>query len=345
MDNKLFIVVVSLIMFALFSNLSRANEPLLWGFAIDGYPVTAQRLKEIETETGLTADIIVFFLQWPSAQDNVKTYFPLTSLEIIWNAGAVPCITWEPMYYKDNREIVIPYGEILNGNYDSYILGFAGQAKSWGKPLMIRFAHEMNIERYHWGTDKDSYGPESPKVYKQMFQYIVSIFKKAGANNVLWVFCPNAESVPNTSYDKRAGWNKISNYYPGDDYVNIFGVDGYNWGTTQKKETHKWDSQWKGFKEIFQLSYEELLFISPHKPVIIFETATVNNGGSKSTWIKDALETATAWGIKGVNWFQENKELDWRINSQNDNAYQNVIRKKTSYPQYWIDNILKGISR
>ncbi|RZB30411.1 MAG: hypothetical protein SRB1_02691 [Desulfobacteraceae bacterium Eth-SRB1] len=66
---------------------------------------------------------------------------------------------------------------------------------------MIRFAHEMNIERYHWGMGKTDYGPQSPTVYKKIFHYVVTIFRNMDVKNVLWVFCPNAESVPNTSYD------------------------------------------------------------------------------------------------------------------------------------------------
>jgi hypothetical protein len=320
-----------------------AGEPLFWGFALDGYPVTEQKLKNVEDETGLSSDIVVFYLQWPSPEDMNKNHFPRKSLETIWNAGAVPCITWEPMYYKNNDEIAIPYSEILKGNYDAYMLAFADQVKSWGKPLMMRFAHEMNIERYHWGTDKQGYGPESPEIYKQMFRYVVSFFKKAGVKNILWVFCPNAESVPAVSYDKSAAWNQIENYYPGEAYVDILGIDGYNWGTTQKKATHGWDSQWKSFKEIFRGTHEKLLYISSYKPIIIFETASVNKGGDKTIWINDALDTAIDWNLKGIVWFQTNKELDWRINSEEEHTYRGLVRQRTSHVQRWLDCLSKKV--
>lgn len=318
-----------------------AGEPFFWGFALDGYPITDNKLKEVESETGLSSDIVVFFLQWPSYEDVNKNHFPRKSLKTIWDAGAVPCITWEPMYYKDKSEIAIPYREILNGNYDSYMLAFAEDAKSWGKPFMIRFAHEMNIERYHWGMNKQDYGPESPDIYKQMFKYVVSFFKKNSVNNILWVFCPNAESVPDVLYDKNAGWNQIENYYPGDAYVDILGIDGYNWGTTKKKAMHGWDSQWKDFKEIFKAAHKKLLSISSRKPIIIFETASVNKGGNKTMWIKDTLDTAAVWNLGGIVWFQSNKEFDWRINSEGEYAYKGLVRQSTSQAQYWIDGIAK----
>jgi len=328
-------------MFAFTPATINSKERLLWGFALDGYPVTQQKLKDIESETGLTSDITVFFLQWPSPENIKNARFPLESLENIWNRGSVPCITWEPMHYRDNREIMIHYKDILNGSYDSYINAFANQAKLWGKPFMIRFAHEMNLQRYHWGTEEKDYGRESPVIYRNMFRYIVSSFRKAGASNVLWVFCPNAESVPQTSYNKTASWNIIKNYYPGDDYVDILGIDGYNWGTTQKMEKHGWDSQWRTFKEIFKPARNELASISSKKDVIIFETATIDLGGSKTLWIKEALETSKEWGLTGIVWFQANKELDWRIDSTGEFEYINIIRTSTSSSQKWIKNILK----
>lgn len=323
------------------SSADTRGKPILWGFAIDGYPITQQKLKNVESETGLTSDITVFFLQWPPPGHIKNARFPHESLDDIWNRGSVPCITWEPMYYGDTGETMIHYKDILNGSYDSYITFFANQAKTWGKPFMIRFAHEMNLKRYHWGTDEKSYGKESPLIYKYMFRHVVSLFRKAGAYNVLWIFCPNAESVPNTSYDRTASWNIIKNYYPGDDYVDIMGIDGYNWGTTQKKEKNGWDSHWRTFKDIFKSARDELFSISPKKDIIIFETATVNQEGSKTLWIRQALETSKEWGVAGIVWFQSNKELDWRINSTEGQEYLSIIRTSTSASHEWVKKYTK----
>jgi len=325
-----------------------AEPPLLWGFALDGYPVTDQRLTTVENETGLRSDMVVFFLQWPSPDDTSSQHFPLESLEAIWNRGALPCITWEPMYYKDNRENMISHSQLLNGHYDRYIIRFAEKARSWNKPFIIRFAHEMNIKRYHWGTQEDEYGPQSPAIYKQMFRYVVELFRKTGAHNVLWVFCPNVESLPNTSYDPSASWNTLSNYYPGDDHVDILGLDGYNWGNTQTKDRNGWESSWKSFREIFAPAYGELMKLGherPAKPVIVFETASVGLGGNKMEWIRDALSVSRQLGIQGIVWFQSNKELDWRINSDTDRCYVPLIKPRASFSQSWVKRILEQRAR
>lgn len=120
------------------------------------YPITLERLKALREETGLQASIIVFFLQWPFPEAQRDAEFPLDTLETISRQGAIPCITWEPMYYRGGREITIHHHEITSGRYDAYIIEFARQTKSWGRPLIIRFGHEMNIARYHWRINSDT---------------------------------------------------------------------------------------------------------------------------------------------------------------------------------------------
>jgi len=286
----------------------------IFGFALEGLPITGKQIQSIEKDTGLRPELVVFFLQWPA--DPTETGFPAPSLDTIRNRGALPCLTWEPMYYQNNREMIIPADQILNGTYDAYLTAFAQEAKLWGDPFIIRFAHEMNTNRYHWGENRlDQYGPQSPATYRQMYRHVVDIFRKIGADNVLWAFSPNAESVPNSSYDATASWNRAGHYYPGNDYVDIIGIDGYNWGTTQTMAMNGWQSRWLSFAAIFGPMYKEMTSLAPDKPVLVFETASAEQGGRKDQWIEEAFATATAWNMKGIVWFQADKEVDWRINS------------------------------
>lgn len=329
----------------LFPSLLRAGSldcgsaPLFFGVALDGYPIAEERLKDVQNDMGLSFGIVVFFLQWPSIEEQGSAPFPGKSLDAIWNRGAIPCLTWEPMYYREGREVMVTGQDILNGAYDSYLMEFARQSALWKRPFMIRFAHEMNIERYHWGTKKEGYSPESPHIYSRMFRYVVTIFQKTGAHNVLWVFCPNSESVPNASYDSGASWNRIENYYPGDKYVDVLGIDGYNWGTTQTRTKNGWDSQWKEFEAIFRPAWEKLRRLAPDKPIFVFETASVNQGGDKGLWIKNAFKAAKTWKLNGLVWFQVKKEYDWRINNGEDVSYRNIPETTTSLPHQWIKGL------
>jgi mannan endo-1,4-beta-mannosidase len=337
MSIRLYLLTISLALVFKGTGTAAAAPPLsppFWGAALDGYPVTVEMLEEAERETGFPPRVVVFSLQWPTSP--VAAGFPKESLDAIWTRGGLPVVTWEPMYYEGNRERMIPYERILNGSYDPYIKAFAAEARAWGRPFIMRFAHEMNIERYHWGTEKEAYGPLSPRIYKRMYQYLFSLFRKAGAGNVLWAFCPNAESVPNTSYDPKASWNRACNYYPGDSYVDLLGMDGYNWGTTQTVEKNGWKSRWQSFREIFSPIYQQLKDLSPGKPLFVFETASAGKGGEKGAWTREAIETARQWGLQGLVWFQVKKEIDWRINSEGDTSYLPLVRATAPYSQDWI---------
>lgn len=309
---------------------------IFWGFAVDGFPITQQIIK-LNNESKINPEMIVFYLQWATPSQQYQSI--ISSLDTIWESGAVPCLTWEPMSNLDQIEKAIPYEDILSGQYDDYLSSMAAEIKVWDKPLMIRFAQEMNISRYHWGTSKNDFGPLSPEIYIRMFQYVVNIFKKQKVNNALWVFCPNVDSIPNEP------WNVAKNYYPGDQYVNIFGMDGYNWNINAElagARKQSWINPWHTFEQIFKPLYQELKTINAHKPIIVFETASVNRAGDpkKSLWIQDALKVSKRWGIKGIVWFQVNKEEDWRINQNEDYSYISLLRPIKPSFQTWILNHL-----
>lgn len=309
---------------------------IFWGFDVEGFPITQQNI-ELLRESRITPEMIVFYLQWTAPTDQPQSI--VSSLDIIWELGAVPCLTWEPMTISDQIEKVILYEDILSGRYDHYLSSMAEEIKLWKKPLIIRFAQEMNISRYHWGTTKEDFGPLSPKIYIKIFQYVVNFFKKQKVDNVLWAFCPNVDSVPNEA------WNTVEKYYPGDPYVDIFGMDGYNWNiNTELAAARKqsWINPWHTFEEIFQSLFKQLKNIDAHKPIIVFETASVNRieDQKKSLWIKDALEVAKKWGIKGIVWFQITKEEDWKINQGDDYSYVPLIQTKRNSFQTWLLNRL-----
>ena len=288
----------------------KAFTPFL-GVAVEGDPVTRLKLERIAREFPVSPEIVLFYLQWPSPPQQGN--FPTASMDAVWDAGAIPCLSWEPMYYEGSQECYIDYNLILNGKHDHYLITFAKEAKRWNKPFIIRFAHEMNLARYHWGTTKEQFGQNSPDVYRKMYRYIVNIFRREGATNVLWAFVPNAESVPDVTYDKSAGWNRIENYYPGNDYVDILGIDGYNWGTSKSLARDGWNSRWLTFGEIFATPIRELRKLSTKKPLVVFEMASTSQGGDKDKWFRDAFGTASEWGLAGLIWFQIKKEEDWRI--------------------------------
>jgi beta-mannanase len=103
-------------------------------------------------------------------------------------------------------------------------------------------------------------------------------------------------SVPNTPE------NAIPNYYPGASYTDYVAVDGFNFGTP-----------WRSFTETFQ---EPLKLLAGYgKPIYILSLASAE-GPQKAAWIKDFGARLKEYPLlKGWVWFNQNKEHDWRVNS------------------------------
>jgi mannan endo-1,4-beta-mannosidase len=78
-------------------------------------------------------------------------------------------------------------------------------------PLIFRPFHEMNGEWFWWGCDNCT-----PDEYKQLYRLTVDYLRQKGVDNLLYAWSP----------DKQA----LFEYYPGDDYVDVLGLDIYEPG-------------------------------------------------------------------------------------------------------------------
>ena len=123
----------------------------------------------------------------------------------------------------------------------------------------------------------------------------------AGATNVIWAFCPNVT-------DTNGGNKQTLDYYPGDDYVDWTGVDGYNWGGGS-------GFSWQSFHDVFARIYP--ILAAKNKPILIGEMASDESGGDKAAWIDAIIPTLRTDFplIKGVVWFDVKKERAWQIDS------------------------------
>jgi hypothetical protein len=206
-------------------------------------------------------------------------------------AGRVPFVNWELF----GGEL----DDILSGMYDDMLATRAEDVKALAQPLFIDFGAEMNGDWSPWGGAQNG---ESPTKYVAVYRKVHDIFSAAGATNVIWVFCPNVTDEP------RESWNEALGYYPGDDYVDWIGVDGYNWGDTN-------GGGWQSFAEVFQDIYPKLA--AKNKPILIGEMASAESGGDKAAWIDAIIPTLKTDfpGIRALLWFDVNKETDWRVSS------------------------------
>jgi beta-mannanase len=199
-------------------------------------------------------------------------------------AGRIPLVNWEPHN--------IDFAKIIDGSLDATIIARAKGSKALGKKFFLDFAAEMNGD--------EAWSGNNAPLYVSAYRHIHDLFVAAGANNVVWAWCPNVT-------DTNGGNRTTMHYYPGDAYVDWTGVDGYNWGTR--------NGGWQTFQQVFQNIYP--LLAAKKKPILIGEMASAEAGGDKGKWIDGIIPTLRNSFplIKGVVWFDINKEADWRISS------------------------------
>jgi mannan endo-1,4-beta-mannosidase len=288
-----------------------------FGIALDGRPITAARLETLSASFGARPGVVVVFEQWPEKASGDLVGLG-ESLSAIRASGATPVVTWEPMFYRaDGTEVIILAEDILGGRYDAYADAFAALLAAQPGEVIVRLMHEPNLARYHWGVAKEAYDARAPEVYKLVWRHLVARVRAAagteGAKRIRFAFCPNCESVPATSYSPAHVWNTLAAYWPGAEWVDVVGVDGYNWGDTQTPAKHGWQSSWRGFADVLGPAVAELRALAPGKPLYIFETATAPTGGDKAAWLRDVAATAKQWDVAALCWFEANKEVDWRL--------------------------------
>lgn len=216
-------------------------------------------------------------------------------LDAVANRGAVPLVTWEPWGGPDGFEF--PLNAITAGEFDPYIRESARDAAAWGKPLLLRFAHEMNGDWYPWGV---GVGGNTPRIYVAAWRHVVRVFREEGADNVRWVWAPNVDDD---------GSQPFEDLFPGEAWVDLVGLDGFNWGGAYG---------WRSFTEIFGPSYKALGRLTG-KPVIIAETGSAEDPGDKRAWILSMFgeELPKFQRIRAVVWFNRphGDRADWRVQS------------------------------
>jgi mannan endo-1,4-beta-mannosidase len=248
---------------------ARAHDVAL-GAYIEGAAAHPHRIDRYGRLLGRDPVIVSEYAQWDARP------FDPSGLDAVWRRGAVPMVTWEPLSYGGRRYTL---RGIARGRYDGYLREAARTAARWDHPLLVRFAHEMNGNWYPWGRVDGN----TPRRYKRAWRHVVRVFRRAGADNVAWVWTPYAD---------QGGGMPFAAYYPGDRWVDWVGLDGFNWG---------YGGSDFGFRRIFGGSYRALARLSS-RPVMIGETGT--HGRGKPAWIRAALRSIGQMPrIRALVWF------------------------------------------
>jgi beta-mannanase len=262
-------------------------------------PLTDMSLvSSFEADAQKPVAIVMWYQHW--GETDGYQYFQPGWLSAVRAHGSIPLVTWDPWNPSlGANQPTYSLQNIINGNFDAYIVRWAQASRAWGHPYFLRFAPEMNGYWFPWSEQVNG---NKAGQFVLAWRHVHDIFTAQGATNVTWVWAPNiifSNSIP------------LGELYPGDSYVDWGAMDGYNWGNVGA-----WHS-WTSFTSLFQQTYQAMLAIT-YKPLMIAETASTEQGGNKATWISDAFTSQLVNNfphIRAFVWFDIDKETDWRIES------------------------------
>jgi beta-mannanase len=133
---------------------------------------------------------------------------------------------------------------------------------------LVEFGTEVNWNCFPWngqyngGSESTIYGDpnqaDGPERFRDAYRHIIDIFNKNSVDNITWFFHVDADGSPATS------WNEISQYYPGDGYIDWIGLSVYG--------AQESDEEFQSFVDMMDDAYAVITTITD-KPIAILEFA------------------------------------------------------------------------
>ena len=205
------------------------------------------------------------------------------------------------------------FREWTAGKHDAYLNRIAAAARAYPYPVYVRPWPEMNGD---WQSFQPTAAGRKASggtylEFKRAWRHVVTYLRARGADNLRWVFNPTA--------DTYAGTTPVSRIWPGARYVDVLGLDGYNWG-----QDSGW-GRWRSFSDIFGQQYNNLTRLADGIPVWICEVASkeprkddgapVDATHSKASWVRAMFDYRGMPRLRAIVWFDALKERDWRATS------------------------------
>ncbi len=185
-------------------------------------------------------------------------------------------------------EIPVADDAILDGSQDADLKFFAQGAARYSGQIILALNEEVNGNSNMWsGTVRGN----TPAKAIAAFQHEENIIKTI-APNVKFAYSVSRRSVP-----ERAA-NSLTSYYPGDNFVDVVGVNGDNLGG-------------ESWNQVFGGALQTLS--QYHKPLWILSEATVQN---KAQFIEDTFAGAKKYHLAGFLYFnQKGGDGDWPLDA------------------------------
>ena len=288
---------------------SAATGPITLGAYADGFAGPGSQLTQFESVLGSKLAIASSFRGWGDV-------FPDPAQLADASTGHTLLVAWDMGATAATR-----FSTFTSHAHDAYLGQEAAAARAFGQPLYIRPWAEMNGDWNPFQPTASGSQPAggTPAQFIAAWRYLVSFFRSHGALNVRWVFNPTTDTYAQTT--------PVASIWPGSSYVDVLGMDGYNWGTGGI-------FTWRSFQSIYATQYGRLQALAPTRPVWVCEVgskepaendgAPVDPSHSKSAWYTGMLAYLATTRISAVVLFDTRKERDWRVEA--DSSTLDLVR-------------------
>jgi mannan endo-1,4-beta-mannosidase len=281
------------------SNTLAAAPASYLGLYAHGVPGSYAEVQAFTTATKVRPRILVYYSGW---LEPFNAGFARTAA----GNGAVPLVQINPTD--------ISISDIAHGRYDDYLRTFAAAVRTYRRPVILSFGHEMNGNWYSW-----SYTHTSPAVFVAAWRHIVTLFRAQGAANVTWLWTVNTTTQGQPGVSSAGGPPKVPTpkpWWPGSSYVDWVGIDGY------------YTSPSEVFASIFGPTITDVRSLTS-KPIIISETSATSTAGQANK-IAGLFDGVRLYGLLGFIWFNSVHDLDWRLRGAE--AIAALRRGAAAYP-------------
>ena len=251
-----------------------------FGAYVAGLPYYPDRqLPRLERMLGTKLEIVSGFVDWDYILGERR------DLRLADHGRRKLLYSWEPHCKADGH--CIGFQDIATGKLDGYLEQVAASMKRFPHEIYVRPWAEMNASwsPYKPGTGRASAG--SVEEFKLAWRHLYAFFRDRGVRNLRFVF--------NTDAALEEGDTDIGEIWPGKEYVDVLGIDGYNWGESGLPG----GSRWVEFDGVFGNMYRVLTSLHDSAPVWICEFGSKepskSDGSKASPAPRDLHHSKARW--------------------------------------------------
>lgn len=241
----------------------------------------------------------------------------LSGMTDVWQTGHVPMVTWLSYTGSETETSSTITRQVRDGEYDEVLEWWVEELSAWlatndpaidgPRRLYFRPFPEMNGDWLPWSVLEDGDAEAFVNAWRYVHGRLMAAVDAADAGDprdrVQWLWNPNATEHGDVPTEAS---------YPGDEYVDWVGIDGYNFGDSPMGDG------WQSPESVFEPMRDRLAALTD-RPLSIPEFGTTSNRSgehdvrAKREWIEDVFDYIEANDIRMACWFNIDKETDWAV--------------------------------